>query len=111
MSRTYTLERLERSRRESEREAGRRGARRALRDGELTHRIHPDGYWNAVASNGGVSESGETVWDDPGFVRDMEKRYPQIKVESQTGRTCLMVNRTALAPRARAGVTFHKRYG
>lgn len=47
----------------------------------MTHRIDPDLFYNGVVNNGGVNP-----WDDPGYVRDMERILPEIRVTPTTGK-------------------------
>jgi len=46
-----------------------------------SHRIDPELFYNGVVQNGGVNP-----WSDPSYVRDMERKLPEIKVNATSGR-------------------------
>jgi len=54
------------------------GGGRIGKSGRETLRVSQEAYFNAVDVNGGVDAGGRTVWDDPGFVSDMQRRHPHI---------------------------------
>jgi hypothetical protein len=54
------------------------GGGRIGKTGRETLRVSQEAYFNAVDVNGGVDQTGRTVWSDEGFVQDMKRRHPHI---------------------------------
>jgi hypothetical protein len=80
----YTPQKMEAARKRTE------SARKALGDtvrvgktGRMTMQVDQEAYFNAIDRNGGVDESGKTVWSDTEYRRDMMKRHPEIVVEAE----------------------------
>ena len=60
--------------------------------GRMTMSVGLEAYMNAVAVNGGVDESGKTIWDDKEFQQDMARRHPHVAAKhvSRNPSICLM---------------------
>lgn len=51
--------------------------------GRITMQVDQEAYMNAIDMNGGVDDSGKTIWSDSEFRRDMMKRHPEIVVAAE----------------------------
>jgi hypothetical protein len=80
----YTVEKMAAAKKrtiEAKKVAGESG--RIGKSGRMTMQVDQEAYFNAVDRNGGVDDSGKTIWSDSGFRKDMMKRHPEIVVAAE----------------------------
>jgi len=109
MADEVTMGRARRLAQETARASG--PAERIGRSGRHTMRLPADAFFGAIDANGGVGRDGKTCWDDPTWVRDQGRLYPEVCVR-QSGRIFVGARGTGRGPgRNRFGrVTWRRGY-